>query len=109
MTKIGFCVIYRWKFKPGMEAQFREGWRRGTVDIRDHQGGLGSRLHRAEDDVFIAYAQWPSREAWEKAQDIEPQDPEAFKMMQEAVAKHYDPILLDVKDDLLIPFSGAAE
>ena len=61
-----FAVIYRWKVLPGREAQFEEGWRAGTAAIAREFGGWGSRLHRGEDGVFVAYAQWPDRETWEK-------------------------------------------
>ena len=65
-----FAVIYRWKIKPGLEAQFEEGWRAGTAAIAREFGGWGSRLHRGADGVFLAYAQWPDRETWEKAMEM---------------------------------------
>jgi heme-degrading monooxygenase HmoA len=33
-----FVAIYRWKVKPGMEEQFREGWRRITLLARERGG-----------------------------------------------------------------------
>jgi antibiotic biosynthesis monooxygenase len=62
-----FAVIYRWRVIPGLETQFEEGWRAGTERIAAEFGGWGSRLHRAEDGAFIAYAQWPDKATWEKA------------------------------------------
>ena len=62
-----FAVIYRWKLIPGREAEFEEGWKAGTAAIAREFGGWGSRLHRGEDGVVVAYAQWPDRETWEKA------------------------------------------
>ena len=62
--RVGFAVLYRWRLTPGMEATFREGWERVTVQLKQHRGALGSRLHLAEDGTWVAYAQWPSREAW---------------------------------------------
>jgi hypothetical protein len=62
-----FAVIYRWKLVPGREAMFEEGWRAGTVAIAREFGGWGSRLHRGEDGVAVAYAQWPDRATWENA------------------------------------------
>jgi heme-degrading monooxygenase HmoA len=38
-----FAVVYRWRIKPGLEAKFEEGWRRGTLAIRRDLGGWGSR------------------------------------------------------------------
>ena len=62
-----FAVIYRWKLLPGLEDQFEEGWRAGTEAIASEFGGWGSRLHRGEDGIAVAYAQWPDRATWEKA------------------------------------------
>jgi len=64
-----FAVIYRWKILRGREAQFEEGWRAGTAAIAREFGGWGSRLHRGEDGVFVAYAQWPDRATWERAME----------------------------------------
>jgi heme-degrading monooxygenase HmoA len=62
-----FAVIYRWRVLPGLEAQFEEGWRRGTSRIAEEFGGWGSRLHRMENNVYIAYAQWPDEDTWKRA------------------------------------------
>lgn len=62
-----FAVIYRWKLVPGREATFEDGWRAGTAAIAREFGGWGSRLHRGEDGVAVAYAQWPDRATWERA------------------------------------------
>jgi heme-degrading monooxygenase HmoA len=62
-----FVVIYRWKLIPGREAEFEEGWKAGTAAIAREFGGWGSRLHRGEDGVVVAYAQWPDRATWTKA------------------------------------------
>lgn len=58
-------MIYRWQVVPGREAQFEAGWRRGTERIAAEFGGWGSRLHKAADGVFVAYAQWPDEESME--------------------------------------------
>lgn len=34
-----FAVIYRWKLKPGREAEFEEGWKAGTAAIAREFGG----------------------------------------------------------------------
>ncbi len=61
------AAIYRWKVAPGDEEYFARRWHEITQDImRDHGGG-GSRLHRAENGDFVAYARWPSKEARDKA------------------------------------------
>ena len=98
----GFAVIYRFRIKPGLEPQFIAAWERATHAIRTQRGGLGSRLHRAGDGSLLAYAQWPSREAWETARTAEPPDPEASALMREAIAESEPPLLLDPISDLLV-------
>lgn len=98
---VGFAVIYRWKLKEGREDSFRQGWEMVTLDIKEMRGGLGSRLHQAEDGIWYAYAQWPSRESWEKSQDRGPVNEEASALMAEAVEKSFDPIPLKPVRDLL--------
>lgn len=82
-----FAVIYRWQVVPGLEAQFEEGWRRGTARIAAEFGGLGSRLHKAGEGVYVAYAQWPDEETWRKAMEtrMHHSDDEARAMYREAI------------------------
>ena len=104
-----FVALYRWKLKEGQEEKFREGWRRRTREIYRKCGSLGSRLHRAEDGTWVAYAQWPDRRAWEAARQVAVADTRAPAMMKESVEVSYPEMLLEVADDLFEPrgFSGA--
>jgi quinol monooxygenase YgiN len=99
---IQFCVLYRFKVRPGMEAAFQEGWTRITEAIRDTQGGLGSRLHRTADGWWAAYAQWPDRATWQAAQTSgAPLDPEAVELMRSSIEKRAEPLELEPVIDLL--------
>jgi hypothetical protein len=82
-----FAVIYRWQVVPGLEAQFEEGWRRGTERISQEFGGWGSRLHKAGGGVYVAYAQWPDEATWKRALETRMQhsDNEARSMYREAI------------------------
>jgi hypothetical protein len=82
-----FAVIYRWRVVPGLEAQFEEGWRRGTQSIAAEFGGWGSRLHRGDDGVYVAYAQWPDEATWRRAMEtrMRHSDEEARRMYREAI------------------------
>ena len=84
-----FVAIYRWRVIPGCERQFEEGWRRGTIAIRNELGGWGSRLHRDADGAYIAYAQWPDEETWSRAvaAGMPHSDQEARKMYRDAIAE----------------------
>lgn len=96
-----FVAVYRWKLKEGQEQKFREGWRRRTVEIYRKCGSLGSRLHRAEDGTWVAYAQWPDRHTWKAARQVAVTDTEASAMMKASVEVSYPEMLLQVSDDLI--------
>jgi heme-degrading monooxygenase HmoA len=98
---IGFAVIYRWEIKEGREESFRQAWEMITLDIKEMRGGLGSRLHQADDGTWYAYAQWPSRETWANSQEHGSVNEEASALMAEAVEKSFDPIPLKPVRDLL--------
>lgn len=95
-----FCVIYRWRIKPQMEKQFIENWAEVTRFYIENRGGWGSRLHRGEDGLFYAYAQWISAEAREKAFHNMPDLP-AREKMREAVEESFPEIRLESVEDLL--------
>lgn len=82
-----FAVIYRWRVIPGLEAQFEAGWSRGTEVIAKEFGGWGSRLHRGEGNVYIAYAQWPDEATWKAATEsrMRHSDEEARTMYRAAI------------------------
>ena len=62
-------VIYKFEVIQGREPQFREAWAKLTQAFLDHAMSLGSRLHKDENGVFIAYAQWPDEETFLKSKD----------------------------------------
>lgn len=95
-----FCVIYRWRIKPELEKQFIESWTAITRFYIENRGGKGSRLHRGENGLFYAYAQWKSSEAREKAFENVPEMPEREKM-REAVLESFPEIRLESVEDLL--------
>ncbi len=97
-----FIALYRWKIIAGKEDIFREGWRRVTGEVYRKAGSRGSRLHQAEDKTFVAYAQWNSREDWEKLPtSFILEDIEAREMMNESIEESFPPMLMNVTDDLL--------
>lgn len=98
-----FIALYRWRLKEGCEADFCEGWRRLTLEIRDKHGGWGSRLHKAEDGTFVAYAQWKDQEARDAAFASQTViDTEAVELMRRSIAQRLPDVYMDVVDDLLL-------
>jgi heme-degrading monooxygenase HmoA len=96
-----FAVLYRFKLKPGTEPAFREAWRAGTLAIRKLYGTSGSRLHRTDGGELLAYAVWPDRATWEKAQTLPSARPESGAVMRECMAEPLTTTPLGIVDDLL--------
>ena len=95
-----FAVIYKWKLKAGTEVDFIEAWEEVTIALRE-RGSLGSRLHKSHDGYWIAYAQWPSEAARQKAFEI-PFDLDASASMQACVSESFEETRLELVSDLLL-------
>ena len=50
-----FCVIYSFQVKEDKEAPFIEAWKELTKLIYQYEGSLGSRIHKASEDIYLAY------------------------------------------------------
>jgi hypothetical protein len=96
-----FIALYRWRVKEGHEGRFHEGWRRRTLEIYQHFGSLGSRLHLAEDGTWFGYAQWPDKATWETAGNMPSSDSDARAMMRESIEHAFPDVYMTVFDDLL--------
>lgn len=101
-SKIGFAVIYRWRIRKGMEEHFQQGWETVTKLLLKEREALGSRLHKAEDGTWYGYAQWPSKQVWERSRELGPLDPVATSAMKEATEESFEPILLNPVCDYLV-------
>jgi len=62
------AVVLEFDVISGKEDAFIDSWNKTTEVIYENFGSLGSRLHRAKEGKFIAYAQWPSKEVYENEQ-----------------------------------------
>ncbi|HEX7776564.1 MAG TPA: hypothetical protein VF449_08555 [Parvibaculum sp.] len=97
------AVIYRWHVEKKDEAEFRRRWHEITEDIVHHHGGGGSRLHRAENGEWIAYARWPSREDRDRAFAARHREMHDTTPQGEGKARLIDEVWMEIADDLLIP------
>ncbi len=62
-----FVVIYEFQVNSGEETNFKEAWAALTKLIYTYEGSLGSRLHQAIGQNYIAYAQWPDQATFENS------------------------------------------
>ncbi|WP_317896771.1 antibiotic biosynthesis monooxygenase family protein [Aurantibacillus circumpalustris] len=67
MTSDKFTVLYSFRIKEGKEEAFIDSWSEMTQLIYEYEGSYGARLHKAYDNFYIAYAQWPNRKSWESS------------------------------------------
>lgn len=97
-----FTVIYRWRIKPELEAQFVESWSEITKNyLENFDGALGSRLHRGSDGLWYAYAQWKSGAHRQNAFRNAPKVP-AGEKMREAIEESFPEIRLEIVSDFLV-------
>lgn len=95
-----YIVLYRWRIKPECEDQFIEGWSDVTRFYAEKFDSLGSRLHRGDDGVWYAYAQWESAAHRENAFENIPDLPARDKM-RESIAASFPPVELAIEADFL--------
>jgi hypothetical protein len=97
-----FTVIYCWRIKPEFEQQFIESWSEiTTAYYLKCAGALGSRLHRGNDGLWYAYAQWKSAENREMAFQNIP-NMTAREKMSEAIEHSFPEVQLEIMADFLI-------
>ena len=98
-----FIALYKMTAKPGQEKEFENAWAEVTEAIFARRGSLGSRLHVTEQErVYVAYAQWPSRERY-FAKEVEIPEPEraARSRMKDAMESVEILHTMTVTDDRL--------
>ncbi|WMI70149.1 antibiotic biosynthesis monooxygenase [Mangrovimonas sp. YM274] len=97
-----FAVIYSFKVKEGLEATFQNAWRELTELVHQYEGGLGSRLHKKNESLYIAYAQWPDYESWQKAGKNLPESSNKIRKILRDSCEQFETLYeLDVVEDLL--------
>lgn len=96
-----FAVIYRWRIKPELEQQFIESWSKITEYLVGNFNSLGSRLHRSNDGLWYAYAQWRTLAERDLAFQNMPEMP-AREKMKEAIEESFPEIRLETISDFLI-------
>lgn len=115
LSRTGFAVVYQWRVKAGMGAQFRAAWEDLTAWMQQRHGALGARLHRTDNGNFVAYTQWPDHRAWEKSCTVQQEGDEPAvvaepdkgdKLSQrllETVEEAWSPMFLSTVSDRLVP------
>lgn len=96
------AVIYKFNVKPGRSEDFIKAWKEMTELIYEFENSLGSRLHKQDEELYIAYAQWPDIGTWKNAGDRLPDGAsELRKKMKESCSTIETLHCLEVVEDLL--------
>ncbi len=93
--------LYRWKLKPGKEADFADAWAIVTKELKAKCSSLGSRLHLGGDGLFYGYAQWPDKKTREEAKLSGDRIEDARRRMRDATAESLPEIVLEPQADFL--------
>lgn len=72
-----------------------------TKAILNECGSYGSRLHVAENDEYVGYAQWSDSQKREKC-ELQDASVVARKLMREAIEYSYPDQKLDIISDFLV-------
>jgi hypothetical protein len=92
-------VLYRWRVRAGAEETFVRGWELVTRAIHRSCGSHGSRLHRAQEGPWLAYARWPDRETRERCHHDETEGLELMAQSAELVEVLHLEQVSDLLDD----------
>ena len=96
-----YIALYEFKTKPGYQEQFEKNWAIVTEAIYKTKGSLGSRLHKATDNTYVAYAQWPSEAQYNLDIPLPESAQAARTLMREACEDISTLKLMNVVTDLI--------
>lgn len=65
-----FSIIYSFKIHENKQEEFIHYWTELTNLIYKFEGSYGSTLHQANENLFIAYAQWPDKKTFDQSLEI---------------------------------------
>lgn len=100
-------IIYQFTVKENQHKAFIEAWKEMTLLIRECRNGLGSRLHKKDENTYIAYAQWPDKETRDNTSNKLPEHAnEVRRKMRDACTKVETLYEMEVLEDLLVHSVG---
>ena len=62
-----FSIIYSFEIHENKQEEFIHCWTELTNLIYKFEGSYGSRLHQVNENLFIAYAQWPDKKTFDQS------------------------------------------
>ncbi len=68
-----YSIIYEFKVKENQNQIFEKAWEELTELFYQYGNSRGSRLHRKNEQTYVAYAQWPDIDTFQKAANLMPE------------------------------------
>ncbi len=62
-----YAIVIEFRVKESCERDFIRYWNQTTQYFLAHHGSLGSRLHKSENGMYVAYAFWPDKITYDSA------------------------------------------
>jgi heme-degrading monooxygenase HmoA len=95
-------IIYQFKVKDNQNEEFIEAWKEMTELIYKYENSLGSRLHKKDNQTYIAYAQWPDKITFENSGSNLPEEANQVRQKMRGSCENVEKLLeLEVIEDLL--------
>lgn len=96
-----YTVLYQWKIHQNKQDDFISSWEVVTDHYLTNHGSLGSRLHKISDNSFIAYSQWPSKQARDIAFNLNDAPQQAIDTMEQSIITTHSPVETAIISDKL--------
>ncbi len=97
-----YTIIYQWEVHSNKCDDFLNAWEVVTEHYLQNHDALGSRLHKAGENFFVAYSQWTNKEARDSAFSKNDAPHEAITIMEDSIKKAHRAIEMDVVSDKLV-------
>jgi len=97
-----YTVIYQWEIQTGKYDDFVCAWEAVTEHYSQHYNALGARLHKVNENHFVAYAQWPTKEARDLAFSLDDAPQQAAEIMQDSIIHIHPAIEMEMLSDKLL-------
>lgn len=97
-----YAILYSFRIKKNKKDEFIQAWKELTKLIHKYCNSNGSRLHKAADDLYVAYANWPDEETWSKSGEKLPERANRFRdQMQDSCEEIKVEYTMPVVEDLI--------
>lgn len=97
-----YTVLYQWNVHHEKHDDFISGWEAVTDHYIANHASLGSKLHKISETSFMAFAQWPSKEARDIAFNLNDAPQSAVDKMQDSIVKTHTPVETSIISDKLV-------